>query len=124
MKIKYAVLSEDSRILEISDDVKKIIEFGKSIENRQNGKTTRALFLALSSDRPVLFVSSTSATSRYKFEMLIKMLNSLNFEYTTDKSMVQIKPKYSGLISFVGQDFLKSRGFKPLKDHNIVYDLE
>lgn len=125
MKIKYAVVDENNNILQTSENTEELKKFGESLKNRRNGKTTRALFLALSSEKPVLFVSTTKVMSRCKYNHLYDLLKKLGFDFDENSALMEIKPRFSGKIIFIQEDFTKSKSFnKFYKDHCVVYDLE
>lgn len=123
MKTKFALLNDKNNIIEINEDIGKLINLKNDLNNRINGKTTRAIFQALSCEKDVHFISETRMSSECVIDSFVKLLNDLNFEFVYNKSERTIKPLYSGTISFISKDRFKSMYYKPNRNTIIIQDL-
>lgn len=104
MKTKFALLDENDRVIKTSDSVSDIANYHELLKNRRTGKSTRAIFRALSNEYTTYIVYKTNSFAKTHFENLKWFLDNLEFEYTTIDNRLELKPKLSGVIRFITEE--------------------
>ena len=82
MNTTYALLGDKGEIIFQTKKLAELEDFRYQIKNRRTGKTTRALFKALASDKDVIVIVQNRTTARYvHVPLLDKILASIGFAF-------------------------------------------
>lgn len=124
MKTTFALLDENGKVLKTSDSATDIVYYQDQLKNRRTGKSTRAIFTALGSELPVYILYPTREMARCQYENALYYLDNIEFEYIPSLMNLQIKPKLSGLITFVAEEEFYTICFSPGDRYVILKDLK
>lgn len=121
---KYAVIDEMGYILKSSDDIEEIKKFKQERDNRRTGKSTRALFQALSvpCGSKVYFICMNGEHAKIMFKECSKFLDKLGFHYQATPITQIICTGYSASIMFTTKETYDQM-MKSSTDF-VIYDLE
>ena len=108
MKTTYALLDENSSPIFKTSDIKELERIKNEVEKRRTGKTTRAIFEALASDKDVvIIVQKLHIAKHIHVPLLEKLLVSagMHFQYNRGYQEFQV---YGRKIYFRTQEQIDS----------------
>ena len=124
MKTKFALIDEMNNVLLTSEIPDILIAHQEKLKNRRIGKSTRVIFTAIGSklDTYILYKHRTMANTG--FDMILRYLGLLNFDYELNRSKLTIKPKFSGEIRFLTEEDFHNMKISPASEYLVLRDLD